>query len=114
MSNSEPVSAPVKPKLLMVCVNRRFRVDEASCSARGSQAIADALEAGIRERKIDIKIERSVCLGQCQIGPSIRLAPGGRFILGKSIDDVGELLDELEALCGTRDDDLLPLNLLGS
>ena len=108
-----PVDA-VKPRLLMICINRRFRADEASCAARGSQAMADALELGIQQRKIDIKIERSVCLGHCQIGPSIRLAPGGRFILGKTIAEVDVLLDELEQLCGHRIDDVLPLDLLGS
>jgi len=114
MANTDPAPQAVKPTLLMVCVNRRFRVDEASCAARNSQALADALEAGINERKIDIKIERSVCMGQCQIGPTIRLAPGGRFILGKSMSDVGEILGELEDICGLREDDPLPLNLLGS
>lgn len=98
----------------MICVNRRFRADEASCAARGSQALADALETGIRQRRIDIKTERSVCLGHCQVGPSIRLAPGGRFILGKTLDDVNDLLDELQLICGTCDDVLLPLDLLGS
>jgi len=98
----------------MICVNRRFRADEASFAARNSRALADALEAGIRERNIDIKIERSVCLGHCQKGHSIRLAPGGRFILGKSLDDVDVLLDELERLNGTRTGVDLPLDLLGS
>ena len=114
MSPSEVSDDVIKPKFLMICVNRRFRADEASCAARGSQALADALELGIQQRKIDIKIERSVCLGHCQIGPSIRLAPGGRFILGKSMSEAEALLDELELLCGHRNDDVLPLDLLGS
>jgi len=111
---SDTPAEAIKPKFVMVCVNRRFRADEASCAARQSRALADALEAGIRERKIDIRIERSVCLGHCQKGPSIRLAPGGRFILGKSIADVPSLLDELENLCGTNKEQTLPLDLLGS
>lgn len=98
----------------MICINRRFRADEASCAARNSLALADALEQGIQQRNIDIKLERSVCLGHCQKGPSIRLAPGGRFILGKKTADAGEILDELEALCGVRTDQILPVDLLGS
>lgn len=114
MPPSEVAAVALKPKYLMICINRRFRADEASCAARGSHALADALELGIQQRKIDIEIERSVCMGQCQIGPTIRLAPGGRFILGKSIDDIPALLDELELMCGNRRDETLPLDLLGS
>ncbi len=114
MAETDSDAKTTKPKVLMICINRRFRVDEASCAARESPAIAGALEDGVQQRKIDIRVERSVCMGQCQVGPTIRLAPGGRFILGKSMDDVDEILDELERLCGTREDDALPLDLLGS
>jgi len=115
------LTAPDEPKvppptLLMICVNRRFRMDEPSCAARGSEAVADYLEEQIRIRRIDIKIERSVCMGHCRTGPTIRLAPGGRFIHGPDEDQLPEIVDELERLCGTRSDDPdgPPVHLLGS
>jgi len=94
----------VTPRILMICVNRRFRADEPSCAARGSEDLAQAIEDGVRERRIAITVERSVCMAQCPKGPTIRLAPGGRFILGSKTDDVDRVLDELEALCGLSKD----------
>lgn len=103
------------PQSVMVCINRRFRGDQPSCAARGSEAIADAVEAGIAQRRIAIKMERVICLGQCTKGPTVRFAPGGRFNLGTRLEDVSAILDELQALCGVEDDDGgPPLHLLGS
>jgi len=78
-------------------------------------ALADALEAGIEERQINVVLERTVCMSHCPRGPTLRLAPGGKFILGKTIDDVAEILDELEELCGIgREENPIPLDLIGS
>ena len=103
-----------KPKYLMICTNRRYGADDASCAARFSLEMAEAIETGVQQRGIDITVERSVCMGQCTKGPTLRLAPGGRFILGRSLDDIGSILDELEGICGLRKEGVPLLNLLGS
>ena len=41
-------------------------------------------------------------MAQCQKGPTVRVAPGGRFILRATIENVDSLLDELEHLCGIQ------------
>lgn len=113
MVEQEPADPAIKS--VLICINRRFHGDQPSCAARGSEALADALEAGVRDRNIDVKVERIKCLGQCTKGPSVRFAPGGRFHLGTTDADIPVLLDELEAICGTRDEDPGPrLHLLGS
>ncbi len=100
---------------VLICINRRFHSDQPSCAQRGSEALADAIEAGVRERRINVRVERIKCLGQCTKGPSVRFAPGGRFYLGTSMDDIAGILDELEHACGVRDEEAeLPLHLLGS
>lgn len=107
--------AAATPTTVRICINRRYRGDEVSCAANGSHAVADAIEAGVRARRIDIKVERSVCMGQCTKGPTVRLAPAGRFFLGIRLADVDALLDELERRCGRLpDEDSPPLHLLGS
>lgn len=112
---NETADAPPRPRILMICVNRRFRMDEPSCAGRGSEDLADRLEAAILERGLDIKLERSVCMGHCRTGPTIRLAPGGRFYHGPDPQEVEALVAEVEALCGTRSgDDGPPAHLLGS
>ena len=114
MSDTDASDMP--PRVLMICINRRFRMDEPSCAARGSEQLADQLEAEIRARGINLSVERSVCMGHCRTGPTIRLAPGGKFYHGPSAEEVVVMLDELEVLCGTTIDDTNapPLHLLGS
>ena len=56
----------------------------------------------ITARKIDVKFEHSTCMAQGQKGPTVRLAPGRRFILRATIENVDSLLDELEHLCGIQ------------
>ncbi len=103
------------PAEVLVCINRRFRGDQPSCAARGSEALADALEAALNERRINVDLQRSICMGRCTRGPTVRFAPGGRFNLQTSMADIPTLVDELETLCGRReDDDTPPAYLLGS
>ncbi len=85
---------------LAICINNRFSSDKPSCGALGGKEIAAALEAGVRERGIDVKVERLVCFGACYKGPNVRLIPGGAFHHHASVSDVAAILDEVEARCG--------------
>ena len=103
-----------RPHTVLICVNRRFKADEPSCAARGSLAIAEAIEGGVRERRIDIAVEHFICFGQCTKGPTVKLVPGD-FILGTTPDMVEGILDRLEAACGLKAGDAgPPVHLLGS
>lgn len=100
---------------LLICINRRYHGDQPSCAQRGSEALAEAIEAAVAARNINVKIERIKCLAQCTKGPAVRFFPGGRFNLGTSPDDIPALLDELERECGVKDEDTgPPAHLLGS
>jgi len=90
-------NAPAPPGWsLLVCINRRLRSDLASCAARGSEALADAIEAEADRRGLDIQVERVVCMGRCNHGPTVRVAPGGAFHLGLGVEQVPGFLDRLE------------------
>ena len=102
--SAEPEDTPK----FVICINRRFGSDRPSCGNRGSEAIADAIEAGAEERNLNVIIERIVCFGMCANGPNMRLVPGGAFHKNVNLDQVDEILSVLEAACGPRDcsDDL--------
>lgn len=108
--------APRRPDTLVVCINRRFRTDAPSCAARGSEAIADALERGIRERGIALRVVRIRCFGACSRGPTMRLAPGGAFLFEVRAEDVPALLDRFEREAGRSVGEPYPASLrfLGS
>ena len=105
-----------RPRILMICINRRFRMDEPSCAGRGSEALANRLEKEIQSRGINLTVERSICMGYCRTGPTIRLAPGGKFYFKPSDKEIAALLDEAENLCGTTTDNNWGpfINFLGS
>ncbi|MEQ8664349.1 MAG: (2Fe-2S) ferredoxin domain-containing protein [Rhodospirillales bacterium] len=93
-----------QPPFLAVCINNRFSTDKPSCGGLGGAAIADALEAGIRERNLAIRLERLVCFGACYKGPNVRIVPGGAFHHHATLADVPGILDEAEARCGRAPD----------
>ena len=80
---------------LIVCINHRMNPATPSCAARGSLEIAEALEAGARERGLNVTVTRICCFGQCEHGPNARIAPGGRFFRGLRLKDVPIILDAL-------------------
>ncbi|CCQ73812.1 (2Fe-2S) ferredoxin domain-containing protein [Magnetospira sp. QH-2] len=89
----EESSAPAE-STIVVCVNRRLP-PQASCAGRGSESLADYMEAEIVRRALPVRVKRLVCLGHCQKGPTVRLVPGGRFLFGPSLDDLNGLLDQI-------------------
>lgn len=88
-----------RPTTLIVCVNRRSG-DQPSCAARGGVEQADQLESAIRERRLQVKVERVHCLGVCTRGPNMRLAPGGAFFFGVSAADIPAVVERIEAALG--------------
>lgn len=83
-------------KSIIVCTNFRPFTNQPSCAQRGSKELADWLEREIKIRGLDVKIERSVCLGHCPVGPNIRL-PGEDFYHEATKDKLIPLLESLES-----------------
>ncbi|TAN44134.1 MAG: (2Fe-2S) ferredoxin domain-containing protein [Rhodospirillales bacterium] len=81
---------------IIVCVNDRFTASKPSCARGGSVAIADKLECLIAERGLPLTVERLHCLGECALGPNLRLAPGGKFFHHVKLDELPAILDEIE------------------
>jgi len=77
-----------EPATVLVCVNRRLP-GKPSCAGRGSEAIAEALEAAAPG--CGVRVTRLECFGRCQEGPNVRIR-GGRFFRGASLADVPAIL----------------------
>lgn len=90
---------------LVVCINRRLNEEQPSCAARGSEALAEQLAAAIVERGLGATLQRVYCLGRCEDGPNVRIAPGGKMYRGVDAQDVDRLLDDLANLCEGADAD---------
>ena len=84
-----------RPSRVLVCVNPVSGVNKPCCGDRGGIALAEALETGLKAAGCALTVERVVCLNRCHRGPSLRLAPGGEFILGHGPDEAEALIAEL-------------------
>ena len=73
---------------------------EQSCAGYDSEALVDRLEREIQNRRINLTVERSPCMGHYRVGPIIRGAPGRKFYRGRSNDEISVLLMEAETWCG--------------
>ena len=82
-------------KTIVVCTNFRPFTTQPSCKQRGSEELADWLEEEIERRGLDARVDRSVCLGHCPVGPNIRLL-GGEFVHEASREKLIPLLESIE------------------
>ena len=83
-------------KTIVVCVNFRPFTNQPSCAQRGSKDLADWLEQEIQARGLDARVDRSVCLGHCPLGPNVRLL-GEDFYHESTKEKLIPLLESLEA-----------------
>ena len=97
-ANRSADSAPLST--IMVCVNVRFGVGSAGCGGAGSVNIADDLEAGLKDRNMEMIVDRIHCLGLCNQGPNVRFYPGGDWFKEVALEDVPAILDRLDAVSG--------------
>ena len=81
------------PEELLICVNQRLVT--VSCGGRDSAAIANALEAGIAERGLDIEVLSIYCFGRCKSGPNLRLI-GKAFHHRVRLENIDTLLENLK------------------
>lgn len=95
---SEP-SVPTNPvgATLIVCTNLRSNPRQPSCAARGGRELYARLTAEVKARGLPVQVEASGCLGYCQDGPALRIAPGGRFFLRMDSEEMGAVFAELVA-----------------
>ncbi|GBG13391.1 2Fe-2S ferredoxin [Novimethylophilus kurashikiensis] len=76
-------------------MNRRANPDMPSCGHRGGMDIADTLESALALTRGDVQVQRFNCLGCCDLGPNLRLSPGGEFWHHVRVDDVPRLVKRL-------------------
>ena len=98
---SEPTKRTDAPWELLVCVNQRLNPRRPSCGARGAQALAEQFEAALAHRCAELVVTRIYCLGACEQGPNVRLAPGGRYWRAVGTDDIERIVREVCAEIAT-------------
>ena len=87
---------------LVVCINRRLGAGQRSCAGSGSLALIERIEGMIAERGLEVPVVRRECLGRCEEGPTMRIAPGGPYFTEIDEAALAVIIDELESFIETR------------
>ena len=82
-------------KALFHCVNHRVSGNVTSCGARGAPDLAKELQEEWAKRDMKLQLKPVHCLGRCHLGPTLRLVPGGQFLVGASKPGDGRRIVEL-------------------
>jgi len=87
------VSRPVR---LIVCVNERLGSGQRSCVGSGSLDLIGQLEAMLVAENLAVPVVRRECLGRCQQGPVMRIAPAGPFFCEIDVATLDEIVTQLK------------------
>lgn len=88
--------ATIPDKKLVVCVNERLGYGQKSCAGSGSRALIKKLKKLFAKNGIESEIEEQVCLGRCEEGINMRIAPGGPFftqVTGRDLERIVQALN---------------------
>lgn len=97
--------AIVQQYTAIVCINQRLTGRQACCASRGGEAIAHELELLLAEYGFAGCVRRVECLGECEKGPNLRIAPGERFYHGVTLSDLPEVRREFLRLASAQRED---------
>ena len=89
---------PRSPLRLIVCVNKRLGTGQRSCVGSGNLDYIAEIRRLINLRKLDIPVIERECLGKCEQGPVMRIAPGGVFYTEIDETKLNEIIEELRHL----------------
>lgn len=85
------------PVRLIVCINERLGTGQRSCVESGSLDYIRDLRSMISEENLDVTVVERECLGKCEQGPVMRIAPGGRFFTDINEVSLPLIITELKA-----------------
>jgi len=94
-----------RPVRLIVCINRRLGVGQASCAGSGSLDLISKIEAIIAAENLEVPVIRRECLGRCETGPVMRIAPGGPFFTEIDAARLIDIVTQLKAFIESHNAD---------
>ena len=93
-----------RPPRLVVCVNQRLGAGQRSCAGSGSRDLIRQLESQLGELGLDVPIVERECLGRCEEGPAMRIAPGGEFFTEVEPADLAVVVERLRLIIDSAAD----------
>ena len=91
-----------RPVRLIVCINQRLGIGQRSCVGSGNLDYIRQIKGLIADAGLEIPVVERECLGKCEQGPIMRIAPGGRFFTEIDESTLPIIMDELKSLIERR------------
>jgi NADH:ubiquinone oxidoreductase subunit E len=79
-------------KSILICTNHRANPNQPSCGARGAVALKQQLSDAVTASGVALGVKEIQCLGECDIGPNLRLIPGGQSFHHVDADSIPTVL----------------------
>jgi len=92
-----------RPVRLIVCINRRLGTGQRSCADSGSLDLISSIEAMIAAERLEVPVVKRECLGRCESGPVMRIAPGGPFFTDITEAQLIEIVARLKFFIENQD-----------
>lgn len=80
-------------KSFLICTNHRVNPNQPSCGARGAVEIKQQLSDAVSTSGLALGVKEIQCLGECNIGPNLRLIPGGQSFHHVDVTSIPIILD---------------------
>ena len=93
-----------RPVRLIVCINQRLGTGQRSCVGSGNLGYIRQIRELIQASGLGVAVVERECLGKCEEGPVMRIAPGGRFFTEIDESTLPQIIDELKAFIQTQPD----------
>ena len=77
--------------------DQRLGAAQKSCAGSGSRELIKLMQQRLADSGDNIPIVEQVCLGRCEQGIAMRIAPGGPFFTEVSAKDIDAILLALRA-----------------
>jgi (2Fe-2S) ferredoxin len=88
---------------MIVCINERLGTGQRSCVGSGSLDLISQLESMIAVANLDVPVVRRECLGRCEQGPVMRIAPAGPFYCEIDAAGLNRIVAELKTFIARHD-----------
>ncbi len=85
-----------RPVRIIVCINERLSVGQRSCVGSGNLDYIRDLRSMIATEGLEVTVVERECLGKCEQGPVMRIAPGGRFFTEINESSLPLIITELK------------------
>ncbi len=92
-----------RPVRLIVCINQRLGTGQRSCVGSGNLDYIRQMRELITAAGLDVSVVERECLGKCDFGPVMRIAPGGRFFTEIDASTLPRIVRELKSYIAEQD-----------